>query len=157
VEVSGGDLAELAVERATFLSSPVARTAIHVPWWKFVSEQTDVRARVDIVTCNHALCEMHPNALVRNSNLLLAGPGCRAFVFEGWGSTVRRPIWTTGKAFSEAGFVFANSDIHASIAVRADSSAAEHAMRLPLVVSRVFRSAPGESTYGPAAARVVAR
>jgi SAM-dependent methyltransferase len=133
--LAGGDLVELATAQQDFLTAPELSRASHVPWWKFVVPQPDVRARVDVVTCNHTLCEMHPIGQAYSlavAHSMLEGGGTRCFLFEGWGSTIRRQIWHTGKAFAEAGFVFAHNDIFSSIPVRSDSPAALHAMSLPL-------------------------
>jgi hypothetical protein len=89
------------------------------------------------LTCHHAWCEMHPNAMAYTLAVaaeMLQGNGHKAVVFEGWGSTVQHPIWHVGKALAGAGFVFvfANNDVRASIAVRGDNPAAVHAMVLPI-------------------------
>src|SRR5262249_21237629 len=71
-----GQVAELATADGDFFSGLGDARAIHVPWWKFVVVEPVIRSRVDVVTCNHALCEMHPSALaysLRASYHLLEG------------------------------------------------------------------------------------
>lgn len=145
----GGDLVELATATQDFLSVPVLHRATHVPWWKFVVPDPHVVVRVDVVTCNHALCEMHPIGLMYAlmvTHAMLEGDGTRCFLFEGWGSNVRRQIWHIGLALAHCGFVFAHNDTWSSIPVRSDSGAALHGMSLPL---RLPENAPQEARYHP--------
>ncbi|MBV9984801.1 hypothetical protein [Bradyrhizobium sp.] len=133
--IAGNGLAELATSRIEIDQAVADYPAVHLPWWKFVVPSPRTGLRLDVVTCNHAWCEMHPNAMAYTLAVaaeMLQGNGHKAVVFEGWGSTVRHPIWHVGKALAGAGFVFANNDIRASIAVRSDNPAAVHAMVLPI-------------------------
>jgi hypothetical protein len=133
--IAGDGLAELATEHLEIDQAVADHVAVHLPWWKFVVPSPRTGLRLDVVTCNHAWCEMHPNAMAYTLAMAaetLQGDGYRAVLFEGWGSTVRYPIWHVGKALAGAGFAFANNDVRASIAVRSDSPAAVHAMVLPI-------------------------
>jgi hypothetical protein len=133
--IAGEGLVELATEGLEIGQAVTDHVAVHLPWWKFVVPSPRTDLRLDAVTCNHAWCEMHPNAMafaLAMAAKTLQGDGYRAVIFEGWGSTVRYPIWHVGKALAGAGFVFANNDVRASIAVRSDSPAAAHAMVLPI-------------------------
>jgi len=98
--------------------------SIHVPWWKFVVPDPDFHLPIDLVTANHCLCEMHPRALAYTlkvcASLLANGGAQSTFLFEGWGSTARHPIWTVHKAFAEQGYSIAHSDILATIYARQD-------------------------------------
>src|SRR5882724_6779751 len=61
---------------------------VHIPWWEFFSLPERGVPSVDVVTCNHALAEMHPNSLayaLRVAHEMLRGDGMKTFVFEGWG------------------------------------------------------------------------
>ena len=64
-------------------------SAAHIPWWDFVQMRPESVPQFDIVTCNHALCEMHPDSLrftLKIARALLEGQaGPKAFIFEGWG------------------------------------------------------------------------
>ena len=43
-------------------SRPENAKVTHIPWWRFANLSISI-PDVDIVTINHALCEMHPNAV----------------------------------------------------------------------------------------------
>ena len=43
-------------------SRPDSAKVTHIPWWQFANLSTPI-PDVDIVTINHALCEMHPQAV----------------------------------------------------------------------------------------------
>jgi hypothetical protein len=130
-----GRLIELATDPRTFLDLgeiPPGH-AVHVPWWKYMTIDPTVSFHADVVTCNHALCEMHSNALRYSSKVSHAMLRERDgfFLFEGWGSTVRNPIWHAARALSMAGFSFAHNDVHASVLVGDQAAAAVGAMKLP--------------------------
>ncbi len=60
------------------------------PWWEWM---TKPRGQVDVVTCNHALCEMHPNAFYYTVEAVkkMLAPGGQ-FLVEEWGRhTYRTP------------------------------------------------------------------
>lgn len=61
----------------------------HYPWWEFYNlYNSENIPKVDVITCNHALAEMHPNALsycIKLSYEMLKGEGDKYFIFEGWG------------------------------------------------------------------------
>jgi len=106
--------------------------AIHVPWWQFYGVAPQPALRVDVITANHMLAEMHPSAqrfLARQAALLLRRER-GAVLFEGWGSTVHTPIWMICKVFADHGFAIAHNDIHASVFVPGDGAMAEGALRL---------------------------
>lgn len=105
------DLKEMVVEDGDVLSldTPKPGTAIHIPWWKWVSltpEQT--RLSAEIMTCNHCLCEMHPNSMAYlaaiSSHILANHPGGGKFVFDSWGYDLLHGESTVLAKFSEYGF-----------------------------------------------------
>jgi hypothetical protein len=141
---------ELATDPRSFLDCGEISPghAVHVPWWKYMAVDPAVSLHADVVTCNHALCEMHPNALryaAKVSHAMLRNRN-GFFLFEGWGSTVRNPIWHAGRALSIAGFSFAHNDVHASVLVRDGSAAAGGAMKLPPPAAP---SSEGEAAFHP--------
>jgi hypothetical protein len=145
-----GRLIELAIDTRSFLDLdgiPPGH-AVHVPWWKYMATEPQISFGADIVTCNHALCEMHSNALRYTCKLAREILQKRAglFLFEGWGSTVRHPIWHAGRALSNAGFSFAHNDVQASVLVLDGSPAAEGALKLPPRTSKVT---DGEEAFHP--------
>ena len=134
--LTGEAMLELATTEGDLLSQAYPHRVVHAPWWKFVVSAPGDGMRVDAVTCNHALCEMHPNALgyaLRLAHRMLQGDRQHAcLLFEGWGSTVRRPIRDAGRALAQAGFALAMNDVQSSVAVPRESASAAHAMHLPL-------------------------
>jgi len=111
-----------------------ARSTLHIPWWKFFVPEPHAILKVDVITCNHALAEMHVNALsyvVKFARQMLQRAN-GGFLFEGWGSTVLRPIWSVSKRFADFGYVIAHNDIWASVFVPLECPAAKHGLALPL-------------------------
>jgi len=144
------NVVELATDPRSFfdIDHIPAGTALHVPWWKFVVLNPKPTLAVDVVTCNHALLEMHETALGYCCGLahdLLAGDGLRCFIFEGWGSPIRRPIWQAAKALSNARFSIAFNDGLFPILVRKDSVAAKAAYSLP----NAGADGEGEAAFHP--------
>jgi hypothetical protein len=124
--VTPARLVELATDPRSFgeLKEVPQGWAVHVPWWKFVVPEPSFPLPVDLVTANHCLCEMHPRALAYTLKVcgkLLANRGAETcFLFEGWGSTTRNPIWSVNKKFAECGYGIAHNDTLASVYVRSD-------------------------------------
>ena len=86
------NLTELVVEDGDILSleTPKPGTAIHIPWWKWVTLTPDkTKLSAGIMTSNHCLCEMHPSSfsyLAMLSNRILGRhPSGGKFVFDSWG------------------------------------------------------------------------
>jgi len=108
----GSRFRELAIEPSDLTEFGGRRSVevVHVPWWKFVvTEPERLRLQVDIISANHTLCEMHPDALVYLLKvgrrwLEVADREFGGFVFEGYGSTLRRSIDDTNQVFAEQGF-----------------------------------------------------
>lgn len=89
------ELHEFAVESGNIvnINQPRPGTAIHVPWWKWVTPNLDeATLSVGILTANHMLCEMHPNAMAylaaAGRQLLSNCPDGGALIFEGCGSDI---------------------------------------------------------------------
>jgi hypothetical protein len=109
-------------------------TALHVPWWKFMVAAPEGPFTCEVVTCNHALAEMHVNALSYSlafGRRMLA-PRDGAFVFEGWGATEFCPIWAVAKRFADLDYVIAHNNMPVSVFVPANTANAKGALRLPL-------------------------
>ena len=162
----GEDFVELATNDRSFMEIDEADDwrAMHVPWWKFVTLDPRPRLKASVVTCNHALCEMERNALAYNTQLaamLLDGPGDRFFLLEGWGSTILQPIWHASRALTWAGFAFLHNHVGASILVRRDAPAAQHALRLPREHESDGEAAFHPPIYGnstlPLTSKIIAR
>ena len=88
--------------------------AVHFPWWEFVKLRPESVPQFDIVTCNHALCEMHPDSLrftLKITQALLRGQDSpTAFVFEGWGYDLKNSIAFVTEIFYQLGFVLVHYD-----------------------------------------------
>lgn len=110
-------------ERFTDLDNLAEGAIVHVPWWKYtVLDPENIRIPVDLVTANHALSEMHRDALGYTINLSqrwLSAPGPREkfFAFEGYGATNLRQGADVDKLLTDGGFTIALKDDCATILV----------------------------------------
>lgn len=96
------------------LTAPAPGGVLHVPWWEFVRQGLRSGAPFDLVLCNHALCEMHPDSLaftVKAARALVdSGDGRpKAFAFEGWGSGHERLSAIT-ECFYRVGWTIVHND-----------------------------------------------
>jgi hypothetical protein len=95
------------------LSTTPDASAIHVPWWKAVDlDLESLPGAVDIVTANHCLTEMQPNAMkyyLRLASRLLR-PTHGAFIFEGWGSQINHSRGEVAREFAETGYSLCHAD-----------------------------------------------
>lgn len=105
------DFQELVVDDGDIntLETPKPGTAIHVPWWKWVTLSPEkTKLSVGIMTCNHCLCEMHPGSMAYlasiSSKILARHPDGGQFVFDEWGYDLLRSERTILSKFSEFGF-----------------------------------------------------
>lgn len=141
-EVTPGRVIELAADSRSFadLKQVDQGWAVHVPWWKFVVPSPTFSLPVDVVTANHCLCELHPNALLytlKAGAVQLANRGSNTcFLFETWGAPIRTPIWAASKKFADLGFCLAHNDDQATVYVRADGPLAVSSATFPRPVPR---------------------
>jgi len=105
------DLKELVIDDGDILTieTPKSGTAIHIPWWKWVTLTPDkIKLSAGIMTCNHCLCEMHPSSMgylaAASSRILANDPGGGKFVFDSWGFDLLHGEDTILAKFSEYGF-----------------------------------------------------
>lgn len=105
------EMKELVIEDGDILSleTPKPGTAIHIPWWKWVTLTPEkVKLSAGILTSNHCLCEMHPNSMAylaaASSRILDNHPGGGKFVFDSWGYDLLHGEITVLEKFSEFGF-----------------------------------------------------
>jgi hypothetical protein len=110
-------LRELAVDSGDILTleQPKAGEVVHVPWWKWVTANTDdVTLSVGILTVNHALCEMHPNSVAYlaaiGRKLLSNYAAGGALVFEGWGSDLFHSQNDVLRTLMATGFVLRHNE-----------------------------------------------
>lgn len=150
----GDQFHELSLQQGQ-LTDPIPTangSATHIAWWQYCQPGSLPDASVDVVTCNHALAEMHPNArayAIKYADMILQRPG-GFFIFEGWGSTIHTPIWGVTKCFSDFGFVIPHNDIFCSIQAPENSKWNDGALHLPQAVAPrkprgFFRQAPDVS------------
>jgi hypothetical protein len=104
------NLRELAVEDRDILSveQPEPGTAIHIPWWKWVSLTPDkIRLSAGIMTSNHVLCEMHPHSMaylaVVGPKILSNDPKGGTFVFDNWGYNLLHTHESVARKFADYG------------------------------------------------------
>ena len=89
--ISGGKIFEgVKQEINSVLREIPTGSVVHFPWWEFVKLRPESVPQFDVITCNHALCEMHPDSLrfilkIVHSCLLNSQEIVKAFIFEGWG------------------------------------------------------------------------
>jgi hypothetical protein len=58
----------------------------HIPWWHFKDfNNATAQFEVDLIVCNHAICEMHPLA-VKHLLSFAQNYGCPSFLLEGTGA-----------------------------------------------------------------------
>jgi hypothetical protein len=85
---TNGGVIEMAAADTEWDGQVLPEHPVHLPWWEFFSLIDRTMPSVDVVTCNHALAEMHPNSLAFTllvAQRLLRGEGLKFFAFEGWG------------------------------------------------------------------------
>ena len=130
---SGGKLKDLASD-ADWDGKTSPGEPVHVPWWEFYKLFEKQMPEVDVVTCNHALAEMHPNSMafaLRVAREMLRGKGLKAFVFEGWGFERFVPRSTITKEFHRCGFNLVHNDDQITVFAPRESDCASPFARLP--------------------------
>lgn len=120
--------------RLVQLSPPAPGEVVHVPWWRFYDPDFAATSlAAGIVTCNHALCEMHPRSLyylLILSRQLMANHGApAAFAFESYGTDANVPPWYVNSRFYRYGFGMCHND--AGITVFADRETTPHVAAYP--------------------------
>ena len=89
-ELTNGHVVELC-EQEVWDGEIEPQHPVHIPWWKFYQLFERDIPSVDVVTCNHALAEMHPNSLsfvlnIARKMLRVNSPDeIKLFMIEGWG------------------------------------------------------------------------
>ena len=121
------DLKELAIEDGDILSlkTPKPGTAIHIPWWKWVTLTPEkISLSAGIMTSNHCLCEMHPSSVgylaAVSSRILANHPIGGKFIFDSWGYDLLHGEYTVLAKFSEHGFRLCHNETAVSAMALAD-------------------------------------
>ncbi|MFQ5515861.1 MAG: hypothetical protein ACE5FG_15745, partial [Myxococcota bacterium] len=133
---------------------------LHIPWWKFhVVDADRLSLSLDVVTANHALCEMHPtsfNYTLRVSHRFLqALEGLKYFFVEGPGAPELRDHRQMVEAFLEAGYVSVFQEFPVDIFSPVQPNDSLYATRLdgrepPLRPAGAAAAPPEEEGEGPA-------
>jgi hypothetical protein len=104
------NLRELVTEDADIMTvgQPEPGTAIHIPWWKWVTLTPDkIKLSAGIMTSNHVLCEMHPSSMayltVVAGRILANHPGGGKVVFDNWGYDLLHSHETVAREFAKRG------------------------------------------------------
>jgi hypothetical protein len=104
------ELRELAAEDGDILTidQPKPGTAIHIPWWKWVTLTPEkIKLSAGVMTSNHVMCEMHPSSMaymaVVGHRVLSNPPGDGKFVFENWGYDLLHSTQFVANKFAEHG------------------------------------------------------
>jgi hypothetical protein len=104
------ELRELATEDGDILTVPQPKpgTAIHIPWWKWITlSPEEIKLAAGVMTCNHALCEMHTHSMIYLTvvarRMLSNFPGGGKFVFENWGYNLLHSEQSVAQKFAEHG------------------------------------------------------
>ncbi len=122
------DLRELVAEKDNILSleTPKPGTAIHIPWWKWVTLTPEkIKLSAGVMTSNHCLCEMHPHSMAYlaavSSQILGRHPGGGKFIFDNWGYDLLHGEITVLTKFSEFGFRLCHNETAVSGMALADN------------------------------------
>ena len=122
------DLKELAIEDGDILTlkTPKPGTAIHIPWWKWVTLTPErIALSAGIMTSNHCLCEMHPSSVgylaAVSSRILANHPDGGKFIFDSWGYDLLHSENTVLAKFSEHGFRLCHNETAVSAMALADN------------------------------------
>jgi hypothetical protein len=90
------------------IEQPQPGTAIHIPWWKWVTLTPDkIRLSAGIMTSNHVLCEMHPSSMaylaVVGRKILANDQIGGKFVFDNWGYNLLHTHESVARKFADYG------------------------------------------------------
>ena len=118
---------ELAGEEGDILSleQPKPGTAIHIPWWKWVTLTPEkVKLSAGIMTSNHVMCEMHQSSMaymaVIGNRILSNHLGGGKFIFENWGYDLLHSKESVANKFAEHGLRLCHDEYFMSAMVLAD-------------------------------------
>jgi len=112
------NMMEMVIEDGDVMSleTPKPGTAIHIPWWKWVTLTPEkVKLSAGIMTSNHCLCEMHPSSMaylaMLAGGILSRHPGGGKFVFDSWGYDLLHGEDTVLAKFMEHGFRLCHNEV----------------------------------------------
>jgi hypothetical protein len=115
------NLMEMAIEDGDLLSleTPKPGTAVHIPWWKWVTLSPDkIKLSAGIMTSNHCLCEMHANSFAYlasvSSGILGRHQGGGRFVFDSWGYDLLHGEEVVLTKFMDHGFRLCHNEVGVS-------------------------------------------
>ncbi|MDB4805118.1 class I SAM-dependent methyltransferase [bacterium] len=139
--ITDGKVTELAEHgnNTEALAEVSPKSALHIPWWKFFDANFLKKLpSFDIITCNHVLCEMHPESLGYNLRIahdVLKSNG--TFLFEGWGlEKVNLNIESVTSRFHQFGFSLIHNDQLITAFTPSNGDNAHGALVLPRKVTQ---------------------
>jgi hypothetical protein len=152
------NLRELAAENRDILSvdQPEPGTAIHIPWWKWVTLTPDkIRLAAGIMTSNHVLCEMHPSSMaylaVVGRKILSNHPNGGKFVFDNWGYNLLHSHELVARKFADYGLHVCHDEDTMTAMVLTENAGRWLGKVGPLAVARSpVSAAPIQSPQAPA-------
>jgi|GEM_PF-2288712 len=133
----------------TTLETPSPGTAIHIPWWKWVTmKPSEIKLSAGIMTSNHVLCEMHPSSMAYmaalTSKILANHPGGGHFVFENWGYDVLHGEKAVMDKFADYGFVLCHNEYTVSAMALAQNTKGWAVYNTPRMLAAPKPGMPGE-------------
>lgn len=143
--VSDGKVLELVRDNISHesLAEPPPGGVVHVPWWEFVRLRPESVPQFDVVTCNHTLCEMHPDSLgfavMIAQASLHAKESLKAFLFEGWGYDGRYLHASVTRRFYRSGFALVHNDSQITVFAPNGTEGTVECLSLPKRSTRQFR------------------
>lgn len=147
--ITGEKVRELAATEKDFASFPCIPDGggVHIPWWEFVRLTPQTIPFFDIVTCNHALCEMHPLSMgfvvkLAHAALSKSKDGIKVFMFEGWGAREVATICQVVKKLYRSGFALVFNDSLITMLVLSDRKEAFDHLVIPEHPDAVWELGP---------------
>jgi SAM-dependent methyltransferase len=128
-EFTGGRFLELAIADQT----PLNPKAFHLPWWVFYLPDGNPPVSAQVITCNHALCEMHPHArayVLKIASKQLQQRRDGALVFFSFGSPILHPVRDVIRSAFNVGLRVAHHDDRITVMVGENHPAADQCFHL---------------------------
>ena len=152
-ELAPNGVRELALESTPMhaLNTPAPGEVVHVPWWAFYDPSFALsRLGIGIVSCNHAICEMHPRSLyyllLLSRQVMGRSEQLPSFLFEGWGTDINLPAWYVNSRFYRYGLVMCHND--GGISAYAEADKVSNFAAFPQFNMTNFDSASQARAYG---------
>lgn len=137
------------VPSLVFSKSP----AVHIPWWHFARLTPELAGEIDVLTVNHAWCEMHSHAarfVLRLARAMLKDTTQKkAVLFEGWGATEVTPAYKMVELLYETGYVMVHNDAWITLFVPKENTHSSGYLPLPRPADSSTQSVHPANKWGP--------